>query len=120
MSNRHDGRENLVSLADRTTEEQREIASKGGKASVKARREKKLLSEFYGKMLADSYDIEVEGELKKLSGEKFFQAVVKDIVTKRDNASVSMLKEMREATEGSKSKHELTGGEEPIKVTWQK
>lgn len=32
--------ENLVSLADRTTEEQREIAIKGGIASGKARREK--------------------------------------------------------------------------------
>ena len=35
--------ENLVSLADRTTEEQRAIASAGGKASGKARRNKKLL-----------------------------------------------------------------------------
>lgn len=42
---RHDGTENLVSLANRTTEEQREIASKGGKASVEARRERKALKE---------------------------------------------------------------------------
>lgn len=33
--------ENLVSLADRTTEEQREIARKGGIASQKAQREKR-------------------------------------------------------------------------------
>lgn len=33
------GHENLVSLADRTTEEQREIATAGGIASGKARRE---------------------------------------------------------------------------------
>lgn len=32
--------ENLVSLADRTTEEKREIAIKGGKASGKVRKEK--------------------------------------------------------------------------------
>lgn len=37
--------ENLVSLADRTTEEQREIARKGGIASGKARRERKTLKE---------------------------------------------------------------------------
>lgn len=37
--------ENLVSLADRTTEEQREIARKGGIASGKARKEKKLLKD---------------------------------------------------------------------------
>ncbi len=39
------GHENLVSLADRTTEEQRAIASKGGHASVAARREKKTFRE---------------------------------------------------------------------------
>lgn len=39
------GEENLVSLADRTTEEQREIASMGGKASAKARRERKAMRE---------------------------------------------------------------------------
>ena len=33
--------ENLISLADRTTEEQREIARKGGIASQKAQKEKK-------------------------------------------------------------------------------
>ena len=38
-------KENLVSLADRTTEEQREIARKGGIASGKARKERKTLKE---------------------------------------------------------------------------
>ena len=37
--------ENLVSLADRTTEEQRAIASAGGKASGEARRKRKTLKE---------------------------------------------------------------------------
>lgn len=37
--------ENLVSLADRTTEEQREIARKGGIASGEARKKRKTLKE---------------------------------------------------------------------------
>ena len=37
--------ENLVSLGNRTTEEQREIAQKGGIASGEARREKKTMRE---------------------------------------------------------------------------
>lgn len=37
--------ENLVSLADRTTEERREIAQKAGIASGKARRERKKFKE---------------------------------------------------------------------------
>ena len=45
--------ENLVSLADRTTEEQRAIASAGGKASVEARRKRKTLKEELLLMLSD-------------------------------------------------------------------
>lgn len=37
--------ENLISLKNRTTKEQREIAKKGGKKSVQVRREKKELKE---------------------------------------------------------------------------
>ena len=46
--------ENLVSLADRTTEEQRAIASAGGKASGEARRKRKTLKEELLLMLSDS------------------------------------------------------------------
>ena len=45
--------ENLVSLADRTTEEQRAIASAGGKASGEARRKRKSLKEELLLMLED-------------------------------------------------------------------
>lgn len=48
--------DNLVSLADRTTEEQREIARQGGIASGKARREKKLFKEAIEKQLGQSID----------------------------------------------------------------
>ena len=47
------GKENLVSLADRTTEEQRAIASAGGKASGEARRKRKTLKEELLLMLSD-------------------------------------------------------------------
>ena len=45
--------ENLVSLADRTTEEQRAIASAGGKASGVARRKRKTLKEELLLMLSE-------------------------------------------------------------------
>lgn len=38
--------DNLVSLGNRTTEEQRKIAKKGGKASGEARRQKKTMREW--------------------------------------------------------------------------
>jgi hypothetical protein len=43
--------ENLISLADRTTEEQHEIATKGGIASGIARNKKKLLRECLEELL---------------------------------------------------------------------
>ena len=48
------GRENLISLADRTTEEQREIGRKGGKASGEARRRKRDMRELMKLMLDES------------------------------------------------------------------
>ena len=45
--------ENLVSLADRTTEEQRAIASAGGRASGEARRKRKTLKEELLLMLSE-------------------------------------------------------------------
>lgn len=50
--------ENLISLADRTTEEKREIGKKGGVASGKARREKKTMRETLKEMLEEVADIE--------------------------------------------------------------
>lgn len=57
--------ENLKSLADRTTEEQRIIAKKGGIASGKARREKKIFKEAIEKQLGESIDSMVEAMIKQ-------------------------------------------------------
>ena len=86
--------ENLIPQSERTKEEQREIAKMGGVASGVARREKKLLSEFYAKKLAKMYG--ENGECASLD------EVISSILARGDSASVSMLKEIREATEGSK------------------
>ena len=52
--------ENLVSLADRTTEEQRNIARMGGIASAKARREKKMLKDLLEEALSKGTDTDNE------------------------------------------------------------
>jgi len=51
--------ENLKPQNTRTKAEQKKIARMGGKASGKARAEKKKLSEFYAEALAREYEIEV-------------------------------------------------------------
>ena len=57
--------DNLISLADRTTEEKRAIGIKGGIASGKARREKKTMKETLKEMLEEVADI--EGNTKGLT-----------------------------------------------------
>jgi hypothetical protein len=57
--------QNLVSLADRTTEEKREIGIKGGIASGKARRQKKTMRETLEQMLDEVANI--EGNKDKLT-----------------------------------------------------
>lgn len=86
------GMKNLKPL---TTEKAREIGRKGGIKSGEKKRERKLLSEIYGETLAELFRVDA----KKGTPAK---NIIKQILERADNASVSMLKEMREATEGNK------------------
>jgi len=77
-----------------TSEQAREYGRRGGKKSVIVKKERKLLSAMYAELLAKGF--EVEGERLTLD------EVASAIMARKDGASVSMLKEIREATEGSK------------------
>ena len=77
--------------------------SKGGKASVKSRREKKLISQMYAEFLAKEHDVVINGKKDKVSGQSLVNSVVTKVLAKGKSESVSMLKELREATEGNKS-----------------
>lgn len=57
--------ENLIPQSERTKEEQREIARKGGIASGKARREKKIFKEAIEKQLGQSIDSMIESMIKQ-------------------------------------------------------
>lgn len=106
MSNeRHN--DNLRSLSDVSAEERKKIASLGGHKSTEVRRRKKMMSEVYSKVLAHRYNIDVDGEMKKMSGERMLVEIIGSILLRRDSASVAMQKEIREALEGSQV--ELSG-----------
>jgi len=97
-------KENLRRL---TTEEAREIGRKGGKNSVKKRREKKLMSQIYAEFLAKEHDIITsDGKKKPVSGSEMVSTVMRKVLSRGDSASVSLMKEVREGTEGSKVKTE--------------
>jgi hypothetical protein len=100
--------ENLIPNSQRTPEERRENARKAGKASVEARRKKKYFMEIYGEMLADEYDVTIDGKKEKISGKKFAKIIAKDILLRRDSASVSMLDQMRKTLDGDSLEIEAT------------
>jgi hypothetical protein len=92
----------------KTKEEARARGRNGGIKSGIARREKRLLSQIYADFLAKEHEITLKsGEKKRLSGAKMVEEVVKRIIAKGESHSVSMMKEIREATEGTKSQTTL-------------
>jgi len=88
--------QNFIPDTERTPERIKTIRSMAGKKSGEVRKERKLLSTMYAEMLAKGF--EIEGERLSLD------QVVTAVLFRSDSASVSMLKEIREATEGSKTK----------------
>lgn len=94
--------QNLIPINKRAKSVQRKIRSKGGKARAKKIQEKKLLSQMYAEFLARKHDVVISGKREKVSGQKLVDSVISKVLSKGKSESVSMLKEIREATEGSK------------------
>lgn len=84
---------NLLDLSKLDKETKRKMASNGGKKAQAMRKEKKLLSELYTKAIADMYEE---------SDELNLPMIIKKVLARADSSSVALLKEIREATEGSK------------------
>lgn len=78
-----------------SAEQARAMGSKGGKRSAEVRKERKLISQAYAEIIAKMNGID------GLNGVTL-ESVTEAILERKDSASVSMLKELREATEGSK------------------
>jgi hypothetical protein len=87
--------QNLVPL---TTDTARKIGAKGGKKTAEVKKERKLLSQIYAEALSKKYTVDGVD----YDGPDFFQKVLATVLMRGDNAAVSLLKELREGTEGSK------------------
>jgi|LSQX01.1.fsa_nt_gb hypothetical protein len=100
--------ENLVSLAERTTEEQRLIASMGGKASGEARRKKKAMREILTAILGLRSELTAD-EISE------YRAAGLD-ADEIDNQTKMLMKMFRQAMEGDIKAAEFvrdTAGEKP-------
>jgi hypothetical protein len=97
---------NLRPIKTLSKEEAKKRGSSGGKKSGQVRREKKLLSGIYADMMAKKYKTESG---KDIYGHEICEKVAMKVLGRGDGSSVSMLKEIREATEGSKLNVENIG-----------
>jgi hypothetical protein len=86
----------------KTKAEAKKRGSNGGKASGIARREKKLMSQIYGNFLAERHNIKIDGKEKAVTGEQYLAAVMNKVFGAGGAPAVSLMKEIREATEGQK------------------
>lgn len=97
--------ENLKPL---TTNKAREIGRKGGLKSGEKKRERKMMSQIYAEFLEKEHDIiGRNGEKEKIEGSKLLNRVMSKVLSRGDSASVSMMREIREGTEGNKVNVEL-------------
>lgn len=98
----------LIPLNERTKDEQKAIQSKGGKASGKARREKKLMSQILADYLQKEHEVilkDSEGNIidnEKIPASQLIERTVSAILARGDSASATMIKTIGELTEGNK------------------
>ena len=93
---------NEQNLKPFTKENAKEMQLKGAEKRKENNAKRKLLSELYADFLEEEFEIK-EGETKrKVSGAEYCKLIAKTVLKRSDSSSVSMLKEIREATEGNK------------------
>lgn len=81
----------------------------GGLKSGQAKRERKMLSAMYADFLAKEHNVQIDGKAAKLPGYMLAERVIAKVLARGDGAAVRLLKEIREATEGSKV--QMTGAD---------
>ena len=100
----HKGKENLIPLNQLTKEQQREICSKGGKASVKKKKEQKLLKDTINEFLQ---------AINPESGKTFQIDLVNAMIQQALSGDVSAFNTVRD-TAGQKPKEDIQAVVMPV------
>jgi hypothetical protein len=93
---------NEQNLRTPTSEEARAMQRKGAEKRKENNAKKKLMSQIYAEFLEKEYSIKVGDKTKKITGAEFVNEAMKKIIARGDSSSVSLLRELREGTEGSR------------------
>jgi hypothetical protein len=93
---------NPSKLVPCTPENARERQLKSAAKRKENNAKKKLMSQIYAEFLEKKYSIKVGNKIKKMSGAELCNEAMKKIIARGDSSSVSLLRELREGTEGTK------------------
>ena len=85
-----------------TPENARERQLKSAEKRKENNAKKKLMSQIYAEFLEKEYSVKAGDKTKKISGAELCNEAMKKIIARGDSASVSLLRELREGTEGNK------------------
>ena len=113
---------NEQNLRTPTSEEARAMQRKGAEKRKENNAKKKLMSQIYAEFLEKEYNVKVGDKNKRITGADLCNESIKAIIARRDSSSVSMLREIRESTEGQKInlsgelKTEIMNSEERLKA----
>jgi hypothetical protein len=104
----------------RDSKRAKELGKLGGIQSGIAKREKKarieLMSAYYADVLLEKHKVkDKDGNIINVTGEELLKKAIIKILHQADNSSVSMMREIRDATEGSKLAVTGADGEDLLK-----
>lgn len=92
----------VENLTPFTKENAREMQLKGAEKRKENNAKRKMLSELYADFLEEEFEIKEGESRRKINGAEYCKMVARKVLNRGDSSSVAMLKEVREATEGSK------------------
>ena len=93
---------NPSKLVPCTPENARERQLKSAEKRKENNAKKKLMSQIYAEFLEKEYNVKTAEGTKKITGAELVNESMKKIMARSDSSSVSLMRELREGTEGSK------------------
>ena len=85
-----------------TKENAKEMQLKSAQKRKENTEKRKLMSQIYAEFLEKEYNVKTTDGTKKISGSELVNEAMKKIMARGDSSTVSLMKELREGTEGQK------------------
>lgn len=96
------GKPNPQNLNPCNSENARERQLKSAEKRKENNAKKKLMSQIYADFLEKEYEVKAGEGKRKLSGAELVNEVMRKVLARSDSSSVSLMREIRECTEGTK------------------